>query len=126
MIAHDSVEAGPPLSEKNSNRHRVSRVMGSSGDFRRRRHRYYIAEALRGNMDKSASRSRWVGDILYIHRGIQLASSIFRCSTRPRIPATRVFGGTRRTFVLSASSRGVGLAWIVTVRTAFVNSLCTP
>ena len=67
-------------------------------------------------LDKSASRARSVGGILYFHHGIQLVSSVFRCSTRPRIPATRLFCGTRRASVLSASSRGVELAWLGTVR----------
>ena len=116
MIAYESVGAGPPLSEKISNRHWVSRVMRCSGDFRRRQYQYCIAAAHRENLDKSASRACRVGDILYVHRGIQLASSIFRCSIHPRIPATRLFGGTRRALVLSASIRGVELAWIGTVR----------
>ena len=55
-----------------------------------------------------------MGGILYVHRGIQIGSSIFRCSTRPRISATRVSGGTRRASVLSVSRRGVDLAWLGT------------
>ena len=115
MIADDSVEAGP-LREKNSNGHGFSRVLRCSGDFRRRRYRYHIAAALRENLDKSASRARRLGGIVCIHRGIQLASSTFRCSNRPCIPATRVFCGTRRASVLSASSCGVELAGLGTVR----------
>ena len=118
MIAHDSLESGPPLREK------IQIGMGlPCGVVIWRLPSPSVSVLHRSSagrkLDKSASRARRVGGILYVHRGIHLASSMLRCSTRPRIPATRVFRGTRSASVLSASSRGVELAWLVTFRIEF-------
>lgn len=63
-------------------------------------------------LNNSASRSRGVGGLFYIQRVVELASSFFRCSTRPRFSATRISGGTWRALFLSASSYGFELAWL--------------